>query len=103
MQLNKLNNIIFLKDVESNIIEEAFVVLKNNIEIKEIDAKSTEKNKLQEINILKEAELLINKEIEEKNIKYEKFKIKKLEKKIKFLKIVNIFTILGLLILVKIF
>ena len=28
MQINKTNNVIFLKDLESNIIQEAFVVLK---------------------------------------------------------------------------
>ena len=30
MQINKTNNVIFLKDVESNVIQEAFVVLKEN-------------------------------------------------------------------------
>ena len=33
MQINKLNNIVFLKDLESNIIEEAFVVLKEKVKI----------------------------------------------------------------------
>ena len=33
MQLNKLNNIVFIKKPESNIIEEAFIVLKDNVKI----------------------------------------------------------------------
>ena len=36
MQINKLNNIVFLKDLESNIIEEAFVVLKEKVKINDI-------------------------------------------------------------------
>ena len=32
MQINTTENVIFLKDVESNIIEEAFIILKENFE-----------------------------------------------------------------------
>lgn len=88
MQINKLNNIVFLKDVESNIIEEAFVVLKEKVKINDIkeNVKVEEKNK---INILKEAETLINSKLDETNINYEKFKVKTLENKYKKLKIIN--------------
>lgn len=88
MQVNKLNNIIFLKNVESNIIEEAFVVLKNNININNLEVN----NKIQDrnqIDILKEAELLINTKIEESNIRYEKYKMKRLEEKYKKVRILN--------------
>lgn len=89
MQINKLNNIIFLKNVESNIIEEAFVVLKEKVKINNIqeNIKLEEKNN---INILKEAEILVNSKIDESNINYEKFKLKILEKKYKKIKIINI-------------
>ena len=54
MQLNKLNNIIFLKDVQSNIIEEAFIVLKDGVKIHHIKNEK-EKSKDSNMNILKEA------------------------------------------------
>ena len=78
MQLNKLNNIIFLKDVQSNIIEEAFIVLKDGVKIHHIKNEK-EKSKDSNMNILKEAELIINEKIDKSNIDYEKFKIKELE------------------------
>ena len=97
MQLNKLNNIIFLKDVQSNNIEEAFIVLKDGVKIHHIKNEK-EKSKDSNMNILKEAELIINEKIDKSNIDYEKFKIKELEKKIKISKIINIILGIGLII-----
>lgn len=88
MQVNKTNNVIFLKNVESNIIKEAFVILKDNVRIKESEEKNS--NTIKKINILKEAELLINQKIIQSKIEYDKFKINRLEKKIRLLKIINI-------------
>lgn len=93
MQTNKANNVVFLKNTESNIIEEAFLILKDNVKI---DFKDNEKNK--DIDILKEAEILINEKIKESNLKFERFKIEKLNKKIKFLKISNIIFIIASII-----
>ncbi len=102
MQINKLNNIVFLKDLESNIIEEAFVVLKEKVKINNIkeNCKLKEKN---EVNILKEAEILINSKLDENNIEFEKFKLKTLEKKYKRIKIINILLLIliGLLFLLS--
>ena len=102
MQINKLNNIVFLKDLESNIIEEAFVVLKEKVKINNIkeNCKLKEKN---EVNILKEAEILINSKLDENNIEFEKFKLKILEKKYKRIKIINILLLIliGLLFLLS--
>ena len=102
MQINKLNNIVFLKDLESNIIEEAFVVLKEKVKINNIkeNCKLKEKN---EVNILKEAEILINSKLDENNIEFEKFKLKTLEKKYKKIKIINILLLIliGLLFLLS--
>ena len=102
MQINKLNNIVFLKDLESNIIEEAFVVLKEKVKINNIkeNCKLKEKN---EENILKEAEILINSKLDENNIEFEKFKLKTLEKKYKRIKIINILLLIliGLLFLLS--
>ncbi len=95
MQINKLNNIVFLKDLESNIIEEAFVVLKEKVKINNIkeNCKLKEKN---EVNILKEAEILINSKLDENNIEFEKFKLKTLEKKYKRIKIINILLLISI-------
>lgn len=92
MQLNKLDNVIFLKNVESNIIEEAIIVLKENIKIKDFDNKY--KNLNEKINVLKETEMLINNELQINDLNFEKYKLEKLNKKYKFLKIINIFLII---------
>lgn len=98
MQISKTNNVVFLKDVESNIIQEAFVVLKDNVKF-ETHSKmnDTSQKRDGEINILKEAENLINQEINVYNLKYDKYKISKLEKKLTILKIVNIFCIVAII------
>ena len=77
MQINKTDNVIFLKGIESNLIEEAFIVLKSNIKlnIKENNQVGIQNKR---IDILKEAELILSQEIEKNNQKYEKFRIRKL-------------------------
>ena len=35
MQISKTENVIFLKDVESNLIQEAFIILKENVKFEE--------------------------------------------------------------------
>ena len=70
MQVNKTNNIVFLKNVESNIIDEAIVILKDNIQIHKLT---------------------------EQNAKFEKYKVKKLEKKNRILKIINALLLIGTL------
>lgn len=94
MQKNKTNNIIFLKNVESNIIEEAIVILRKNIKLENFE--NTEDNK--NINILKEAESIINQRIDNNQMKFDKYRINKLEIKIKRLKIINIVLIISLLL-----
>ncbi len=98
MQTNKTNNIIFLKDVESNIIDEAIVILKDNIKLNDL---KEEKNNIinKDINILKEAEIFINQKINMENIKLEKYKTSKMQKKIKKLKILNIVLLLGTILI----
>lgn len=103
MQLNKLNNIIFIKNPESNIIDEAFIILKDNIRIKESSFNNVDNFKLGKIDIQKEAESIINKELESQNIEYEKFKLKKLEKKNIRLKLINLLIIILAIIFIKIF
>ena len=100
MQKNKTNDVIFLKNLESNLIEEAIVILKKNIKLDSIENDTNEK-KLTSSNILKEAEMLINQKINQSDIKYEKFKVNKLENKIKRLRIINIVAvIIGILAII---
>lgn len=93
MQINTTENVIFLKDVESNIIEEAFIILKENVKLKSFRRDGDMNN----INVLKEAESLINQELHFNKLQFEKFKIEKLNKKIKLLKITNLINIIILL------
>ena len=69
MQISKTNNVIFLRDVESNIIQEAFVILKDNVkfEIQEKNKSNSKKPKNEDY-ILREAESLINNEMNYSNI-----------------------------------
>ena len=93
MPINTTENVIFLKDVESNIIEEAFIILKENVKLKSFRKDGDMNN----INVLKEAESLINQELHFNKLQFEKFKIEKLNKKIKLLKITNLINIIILL------
>ena len=99
MQLNKLDNIIFLKNVESNYIDEAFIVLKENVNFNKINSNTSENN--YKINILKEAEFLVNRKLEENDIDFEKYKFINLEKKFKISKLANLILI-GLFIIFSI-
>lgn len=100
MQLNKLNNIIFLKELESNLIEEAFVVLKDNVNITRFEEKIDKQNSKK--TVLNEVEALINTELKVNELKFEEYKYKKLNKKYKFLQVVNaIFIVAGIFIIFK--
>lgn len=92
MQLNKLNNIVFLKDLESNLVEEAFVVLKDNVNLTKFEDKIS-KDRIQKT-VLNEVEVLINTELKVNELKFEEYKFKKLTKKYNLLKIVNVILIL---------
>ena len=98
MQKSNVNNVIFLKNVESNIIDEAFLILKDNVNANNITDNIKEINNVKKIDILKEAEELVNQKLKQSDIKYEKFKIKKLEKKIKILKALNIIFVVTIII-----
>ncbi len=92
MQLNKLNNIVFLKDLESNLVEEAFVVLKDNVNLTKFQDKIS-KERAKET-VLNEVEVLMNTELKVNELKFEEYKLKKLTKKYNLLKIINVIIIL---------
>lgn len=100
MQISKTNNVIFLKDVESNIIKEAFIVLNDNVRFENQAQEKAISNVNKTIDVLKEAELLINEEISKKDWDFEKYKLIKLERKLKVQKIVNIFCIFAIIIFI---
>ena len=90
-----LKNMIVVKNIPSNIVEEAFIIVKENLKIEKLDINKKSENKL----IVKEAEDIIQgcENIIEKN--KENNKIKKIEKKYKRLKmftgILGVLAILG--------
>lgn len=97
-----MKNMIFIKDVRSNLVEEAIVVFKENVKLREenfikknytLGGENALKNDL----CLKEAEIIVNDCIDkiENNSKEEK-----LNRKIKFLKIINVILVIAIAILV---
>lgn len=88
---SKMKNIIVLKDLPSNIVDEAIVILKNNVKVKnkeKIENKIVNKGQEEIIEncdfAVKEAELIIQnyikeieepKEIKKTNVKYKKLQI----------------------------
>ena len=108
MQKSKLNNVIVLKDMPSNIVEEAIVVLKPNVNLKlykntnDLLQKKKQNNKNNAI--LKEAEYVIDNSVKQLQIKSEKLENFKTEKRYKILKkVTTILTILNFFLLFKIF
>lgn len=109
MNTGNLKNIVVLKDLPSNLIDEAIVVLKENQKIPKLEPASKEqkesniettKIKSSKDYIIKEAQMLISdyiSKIENKN-KKENQSIQKLNKKCKRLKTVNQALLVGLAI-----
>lgn len=67
MDVSKMKNMVVLKDLPSNIVDEAFVVLKTNKKVKKLEKiENNKKFKVQDENkknkeyVLKEAEMLIS-------------------------------------------
>ena len=85
-----LKNIIVVKNIPSNIVEEAFIIVKENLKIEKLDINKKSENKL----IVKEAEDIIKscENIIEKS--EEDNKIQKIEKKYK--RLCNIFFNIGI-------
>ena len=98
MQINKMKNMIVLNNLASNVVEEAFVVLKPNIKIEENKIENPKAE-----TILKEAEAVVASYMIELQNKNQKTSLeKKLEKKCKILQGWNIgliiFSILSIII-----
>ena len=103
MKNNYLQNMIVLKNLPSNLVEEAIVVLKQNKKAKKyqyIDekAKTIEAREKDDNYIVKEAENVINNYITKLEMKSPKWKnnMKKLEKRYKISLILNGLLLIGI-------
>ena len=97
MDSENMKNMVVLKNLPSNIVEEAIVILKPNIKLKSFDTapknKKTVKTENSKKYIINEAEMLVSNYISEmENDKKKSLKInKKIEDKYKRLKMISIF------------
>jgi len=110
MNTENMKNMVVLKDLPSNIIDEAIVILKPNVKLKSLDLSSNNsvKNKKTKVEnpkkyIINEAEMLISNYISKiENDKNKNIKVnKKIEDKCKRLRMMSIF--LGLAFFVSVF
>lgn len=108
MNKEGMKNMVILKDLPSNIVEEAIVILKPNIKLKNLDFTNNKKgnkkvnNKENSKNyIINEAQMIVSNYISkiERQRKLESAINKKIEKKYKMAKIISIF--LGTLLIIS--
>ena len=97
MNSNQMKNIIVLKNLPSNLIDEAFIILKNNKKIKSLERIENKKtNKIEkektEDYIVKEAEMIISEYLSkvEKEKQMKSCSMRRIEEKYKRLKVVSI-------------
>lgn len=108
MDKENMKNMIVLKNLPSNIVDEAMVILKPNIKLKSLDTAEKNKNaktintKDQKKYIINEAEMIVSNYISsiENNKKKSAKTNKKIETKYKRLKMISIF--LGIMFVVSI-
>lgn len=97
MNSNQMKNIIVLKNLPSNIVDEAFIILKNNKKIKSLEriekqnTNLTEKQKTGEY-IVKEAEMVIGNYLSriEKEKQQKSYSVRQIETKYKRMKSITI-------------
>lgn len=95
MDIGQMKNIVVLKNLPSNIVDEAIVVLKQNKKVKNIQysRKNGEREGIEKNDnkyIVKEAELLINKYIKDVEEKSNIKKVTNLEKKYNIQKYISV-------------
>lgn len=109
MDINKMRNIVILKDLPSNLIDQAFVVLKENQKIKKLEYADRKTEKFSSSSdrddeneyVVKEAELLISNyinKVENQDLIGRKNE-KELMRKYKTLKIVSV--VLGIFLTIN--
>lgn len=107
MKQNQMKNMIVIKNLPSNIVEEAIIILKNNKKIKSlntIEKQGMEKpeKEINENYVVKEAEMVISNFISqiEKEKHFKSFSIKQLEFRYKKMKAITI--ILSIIVVINI-
>lgn len=107
MKQNQMKNMVVIKDLPSNIVDEAIIILKNNKKIKSlntIEKQGTEKpeKEINENYVVKEAEMVISNFISqiEKEKHFKSFSIKQLEFRYKKMKVITI--ILSIIVVINI-
>ena len=103
--MNNLKNMLILKDLPSNLIEEAYIVLNPNLKLQNNAIKENNENKkdnkiLSKDYILEEAKYVLLNYISKIETKKEKVNVKLLEKKYRKLKKITITTLISFLIYV---
>ena len=103
--MNSLKNMLILKDLPSNLIEEAYIVLNPNLKLQNNAIKENNENKkdnkiLSKDYILEEAKYVLLNYISKIETKKEKVNVKLLEKKYRKLKKITITTLISFLIYV---
>lgn len=102
MQLSKMKNIIVLKGMASNVVDEAIVVLKPHVKIKQSEYNRKGKQNLQDKNkkmiVMKEAESTINTYVKKLQKETKKSETQVLKMKYKFLQICNAVLVLSIII-----
>ena len=108
MNKEGMKSMVILKDLPSNIVEEAIVILKPNIKLKNLDFQNNKKGNKKASNkensknyIINEAQMIVSNYISkiEQQKKVEYAINKKIEKKYKMVKIISIF--LGTLLIIS--
>lgn len=104
MQLSKKKNTIVLKGMASNVIDEAIVVLKPNVKLKQSEYRTKGKSYIGDKNkkmiVLKEAENTINMYMKKLEKESRKDFDRNFKLKYKFLKVCNIMLILTIVTIV---
>mgnify|MGYP003310805435 CR=1 FL=1 len=99
---NKLKNIIVLKGMASNVVQEAIVILKPNIELEKCNSfyKNKENNlfNTKKKSVVSEAEFVINNYIKEIETTNSKRNARKIESKYKISKIINVILFISFII-----
>ena len=102
MQLSKMKNIIVLKGMASNVVDEAIVVLKPNVKIKQSEynrkTNSSADDKNKKMVVLKEAETTINTYVKKLQKETKKIEDDKFRMKYKFLQICNAILICSIVV-----
>jgi hypothetical protein len=107
MDTSKMKNMVVLKNLPSNIIDEAIVILKPNKKIESLDyvENSKKSNKVEDVKsnskdyIINEAQMIISNYISNVEGKKAKMNMNKIESKYKMLKTLTI--VIGMLLIIN--